>query len=215
MAFQPVPNVAFVQLEFGAGAITAQNGFYFHRDIGWDEPSLSALAENCVEAWDNNVKSSVTEDWALLRAVATNLESDIGLKQIWTPAVPIEGTILQQAAPANVTFAVKFLAPRRGRGINGRIFPIGLDETQVGAGFITSAYANQLVNAWRLFAEEVELNSNCSQVIVHRVTGGVRTPEGTWDTIAGYGYSDLALDSQKLRLPNHKKAKRRAAVPTP
>lgn len=213
MPFQPVPNVAQVQLEYAGGGVTAQNTVYFHRDIGWDEAALSALAEDCVEAWETNVAPDVTQDWGLVQTIATNLESDIGLKQIWKPAAIIPGGLVAQSAPANVSFAIKFSAPRRGRGINGRIFSIGLPENECGLGTLSSTHANALAADWAAFAAEVEAASSCQHVIVHRVVGGVRLPEGIIDSVAGYTFTDLSLDTQKLRLPDHKKAKRR--VPTP
>lgn len=208
MPFQPVPDVAQVQLKFQTGGINAQNTVYFHRSDGWTELELQALAEDCVEAWEAQLADTVTADWALIETVATNLEETVGLKQIWRPAVPIQGTYIGTTAPANVTMAVKFVAPRRGRGISGRVFPIGIPEEVAGAGSITSAYANNLVNSWAAFAGEVETNSDCAHVIVHRVVGGIRLPVGVFDTVSGYAYSDLSIDSMKLRLPNHRKAKR-------
>lgn len=215
MPFQPVPDTAQVALKFETGGINAQNTVYFHRVEGWNELELQALAEDCVEAWEAQLADTVTADWALIEAVATNLEETIGLKQIWRPAVPIQGTYVGTSSPANVTMAVKFIAPRRGRGISGRVFPIGIPEDVAGAGSLTSAYANNLVNSWAAFANEVETNSDCQHVIVHRVAGGVRLPVGTIDSVAGYAYTDLSIDSQKLRLPNHRKQKRPSPGPTP
>jgi len=215
MPFVPVPNTAQVQMVYAAAGVTAQNTLYFMRDAGWDEASLQALAEDCVEAWETNCAPHVTEDWALVRTIATNLESDVGLKQIWQPALAIQGGIVGVSAPANVTFAVKFAAPRRGRGINGRIFQIGLSETSVGVGTITSVYANAICAGWRDFAAEVEAASDCQHVICHKWAGNEPLDEGFTESVMAYTFSDLSIDSQKLRLPDHKKKKRKEPTPVP
>lgn len=208
MPFQPVPDTALVQLVMAAGGINAQNTVYFRKEGGWDVGSLQVLAENCVLAWETNVAPVTTSDWALIEAVATNQEATDSTKQIWKPALPIQGEIVLPSGPVNASFAIKFGMPRRGRGISGRIFAVGLPEQEIGPGSITSAHANLLVAAWRDFATDVETAVSCEHVVVHRVINGIRPPTGTPEAVSSYSYTDLSLDSQKLRLPNHKKQKR-------
>lgn len=211
MPFQPVPDTALVQLMMATGGITAQNTLYFRKVGGWDQATLELLAEQCVLQWDTFVAPVTTADWALVEAIATNQETTDGTKRIWKPAAPIQGDVVSSTAPANVSFAVKFGVPRRGRGISGRVFVTGLDEEQVGAGSIDSALADLIVNAWRDMCGAVETNAGCEHVVVHRVVNGVRLAEAVPEAVSSYSYTDLSLDTQKLRLPNHKKAKR----PTP
>src|SRR5574338_784470 len=161
MAFQPVPDTAECQLMMASGALTGQNTLYFRKVGGWDSASLQVLAEAVVAGWEDNIAAAVSADWALIEVVATNLESTSGIKQIWKPALPIQGTNVSQSAPANATMAVKFGVPRRGRGISGRVFHFGIPEDQVGAGFLASAYAQPVANAWRDACADVEVAADC------------------------------------------------------
>lgn len=194
------------------GGLTGQNILYYHKAGGFGEGDLQVLAEQVTLAWETNVAPTVTSDWALVEVVATSLDSLDGVKQIWRPAIPIQGGRVENSSPANVSMAVKFGVPRRGRGINGRVFVFGIPETEVGAGFITSTYASAVAAGWRTMQDDVASGALADHVVVHRTVGGVRPPEGDAETVTSYSYTDLAVDSQKLRLPNHRKAKRRAAA---
>lgn len=210
MPFQPVPDTAQVQLVMAAGGINAQNTLYFRKVGGWDAGSLEVLAEQCTLQWDVFVAPAVTSDWALIEAVATNLEALDGTKKIWKPALPIQGDIALPSGPANASFAIKFGMPRRGRGISGRIFAVGLPESEMGPGSLTSGHANLLVVAWKDFFTNVETEADCEHVVVHRVVAGIVQPIGSAEPVSSYSFTDLSIDSQKLRLPNHRKQKRPA-----
>lgn len=189
----------------------AQNDYMFEFAAAPTADDLHNLVEAADTEWAVSIGGQTSRDWALYEIEARSEDGAILLKDVrrMDPIVP--GELLDDTAPNNATLAVKFAIALRGRGLSGRVFHIGLGESTITGGYVSGTYAGNIVTAHRTFAEFIESEAAATHVVAHRYAGNppVRLPAGVPHEVIGYSYSDLAIDSQKLRLPNHKKRRRR------
>jgi len=154
--------------------------------------------------------------WALLDAgfwtaneiLLTSLVSITGPRRSIprSPATP--GADVDKALPANATIAVKADIGTRGRGTAGRVFWIGLSEGQCSGNTLAGAAATAIVAALEQLRTDVEGLTNFEGLCVpHMVVGGVRPNPASSTLIQQFVLTDLSMDSQKNRLPFHKKKK--------
>lgn len=215
MAFQPVPHCATLILRLhNTESERAQNDMMFEFAAAPSAADLHNLVEAAHTEWSETIGGVTSQDWSLYEIEARSEDGVVLLKEIVRLDPTEPGTLAQSTAPNNATMAVKFAIANRGRGMSGRAFFIGLGETNISGGYVNGAYAALIVTAFQTFAEFIETAAACTHVVAHRYEGNppVRLPAAVPHEVISYSYSDLALDSQKLRLPNHKK-RRKPATP--
>lgn len=206
---QVVPAVARFELRYRNVDTTMENVFYARTSsLTWDEAQLDSV-EAAFEAWETSTASPLRNDIvSLYEIVATDLTSLFGIRKSYAVSPVITGT-LANPLPANVTVSVKASIGRRGRGTNGRHFWIGLAEGQTAGDSIATLAANGIVSALNTIKDTIAGLAPIEGLCVpHFVVGGVRPPSVLADIIAEYLLSDYYLDSQRDRLPGHKKHKR-------
>lgn len=105
--------------------------------------------------------------------------------------------------PANVAFSIKKNTGALGRSGRGRWYwPVGYTDALSGDSVIATASANNWVAALVAFQAAVEGGTYpCQMGIVSYQTGGAQRPNGFFQQITSWGYSDLISDSQRKRLP--------------
>jgi len=209
MATQPVPNVAQLSLKYELEDQKCQNDLYFYKSAGWVLADLQTLTDSAITNWALFIAPRVTSVVQLKEVVGTDLTSLDGARDV-SPVDPIEvGSRPGNALPNNVSYAIKLGIGKRGRGRQGRIFHPNLSENDVTVNQIDLTESNAILTAWQNFANAVETATTSVHVVVHRYLNGVKLPSGTHDTVTSYSSSDRIVDSQKLRLPNHKRTRRK------
>ncbi len=208
----PVPNTVQVTLTHTLNASQAMNTYYFHKGTSWSVGDIDDIIDYMESWWgaDGNSLQTAEAKLTFIRAVdLTSLDT-----RIRTKSMSIDGGSPLPAAPVNSTIAIKFDTGKRGRGRSGRIFyPFptedGIDAYTVPAGTITS-----LVTTFdQIITGAPGAVPGAEWVVVHRQRDNVKLPVGTYDAVIGSAVVDPYLDSMKLRLPNHKRQKRRTPTP--
>jgi len=206
---QVVPAVARFEMRYRTLDTTMENVYYARTSsTTWTETDLDNI-KTILQTWEDATASTLRNDAvSLYEIVATDLTSLFGIRKSYEVSPPIPGT-LANPLPANVTVSVKASIGRRGRGTNGRTFWIGLAEGQTTGDSIATLAATGIVAALNslkdLVAAEAPIEGLC---IPHFVVGGSRPPSVQADIVSEYLLSDFYLDSQRDRLPGHKKHKR-------
>jgi hypothetical protein len=95
------------------------------------------------------------------------------------------------------------------------VFWYGLDENSVDYYSMTSAAADALKIAVDQLISTLDATGDFKLCVPHSVVNGVKINPRTNDVVVSAAYTDLFLDSQKDRLPGHKRQKRKKIVPTP
>lgn len=216
MPHQDATNVTRIQLNFSLDGNNASNILHARSTTRPDEAALDALAV-VLDAWlVSDWKPISSSDWSALSMVLTDLTDVTGIRKTYGLTQPFVGNLAVDAFPPNATIAIKANIGRRGKGINGRVFWIGLPEDAANGSTLQTGIANgitdALTNLNTLVAQMPEYDGLC---IPHFVVGGVRPPVADNSLVTSYTIADFTIDSQRTRLPNHKKKKRTSPSPTP
>lgn len=213
MAYQPVLGTAEVRMEYILNGENCENVYHVANDSG-EAFTLTQLLDigGAFADWeDASAKPQRTTACALHNITVTDLTS-LTSDRVTIPVVPpIAGTQGGDSQANNVTLACKADVHNRGRGKNGRTFWIGLSEGQTNGSNITSAARDAIVLALNAIITDIEaVNPTYRLVIVHRVVGHVHPPVAGTSQVFLYSVTDDTLDSQKNRLPNHRRKHVRA-----
>lgn len=216
MAHQDVPNTIRVEVAYAYDNNNMANVWHVRTSDVPSDADLTAVLAN-MQTW-------LETDWAPLAAAqvsalsitATSLHNLSGPRMTIGISPAIVGTSDGPALPANVTIAVKANIGTRGRGKSGRTFWVGLTETQVINNEIQPTAATAIVDAMNQLNELMaDIGANLEGLCIpHFVVGGIRPPSVGTSVVTSYSLANFVTDSQRDRLPGHKRAKRRT-LPTP
>lgn len=208
MPHQDVTNTVAIEMRFFLGSSNAQNTLHA-LCAGVPGPADLDDLGAVVDAWIETEWAPIaSEDWTANEIVLTSLDSVTGPRRSIPISPPVPGEIAFDAMPANVTIAVKEDIGRRGRGTAGRVFWIGLAENQVNGNQIEATAATAIVAALETLRTNVEGLTNYTGLCVpHLTVAGVHPDPATSTLVAQFVLTNLYIDSQKDRLPFHKKKK--------
>lgn len=208
---QVAPGIARVELRYAIPENNIENVFYARTtSLGlWSQADMDALEAAFVTWFTTYGSNYMSNELSLTTVLITDLTSLSGIRKTYPIEPPLIGNEGAGYLPANVTFALKAGTGKRGRGTNGRMFWPGLCTSQVSLEQMQKVQADDIVVALGHLVAAIAAVPGCAGLCVpHFVVGGVRPPVVQSDLIVAYTYSDLYLDSQRDRLPFHKKHKR-------
>lgn len=210
MAGQVAPKVARFEMKFQTADTLLENVFHARSTAGsWDSTTLDAVEAAFVAWFSGTSYQYVNDSMSLFEMIATDLTSLSGLRRVYPISPPLDGNISADPLPANATFAVKANIGTRGRGQNGRIFWPSLSSDQVTLDQLNKTNADEIVAALNTLRTSIAAVTGCDGLCIpHFVVAGVRPPSVGNSLVTSYSYSDLYVDSQRDRLPFHKKHKR-------
>jgi hypothetical protein len=205
-------NVVQVVEQFRSGGEVVENTFHVHKGTTWTESDILALL-GAFESWEVNSGADFRSDQVdMFRLVGTDLTSLTSARVDLQLATPVPGTDAGAVLPNNVTFAVKANIGERGKGRNGRTFWVGLSEAMVIGSIMNTATADGIQSALNTLITDVAAAvPGAALCIIHTRAGGVPISPATSTDVQSYTYTDLTTDSQRDRLPGHKRHKRSVA----
>lgn len=207
-----VTNTVRVEVRYFMQNNNAANVFH----VGYDSPpsitELNALG-GAIEDWlTASWKPLSSQDWSANQILLTDLGGATG-KRLSYPIDPIiVGSGVDNAMPANVTLAVKADIGIRGRGRSGRLFWVGLGESAVDGNLVVEAARTGIIAAMEALNTAIEgLTAFNGMVVPHsfETTAGVQHHLNPAESapIVSFALTDNSIDTQKDRLPFHKKRK--------
>lgn len=200
MAFQSVPETAQITIQYQQNAETLINTFYGLKPGGYNLTELGQLANSIDNAIGADWLPIQTEDTEYERTTVRGLEDENDLEVVdLSNAGP--GEVAFKGTPNNVTLSIKKSSGQTGRSARGRIYWIGLANTQLDTNENRVAAASVLniidaVEAVRVATAVL----GWQPVLVSRFAGGVQRDEGvTFPWVATDAVNDN-VDSQRRRL---------------
>lgn len=214
LPYQSVPDVAQFQMIYAADGQRVQNDLYFHKEGDWAQADLNAAIAAIGTEWASSWQALLPTEMELSQIIGTGLTSLDSPRVAGELPAPLPGTNVSPALPLNVTLAIKLQTASRGRGRNGRIFWPALCEAQVVANEASAAFVTDAVDAViSLQGVVVASGPGITPVVVHRYRNGARLMPGEFSAIVEVVSTDRYIDSQKNRLPFHKKHKKKVVAP--
>lgn len=174
------------------------NVIHFRQVGAYDETTLLALAEAIQTSWDTNIKPRQIGTCKLLYIEATAVDVDNGA-QVTLP-VNAFGTGTGDAAPNNVTEAIKFTTGFTGRSSRGRLYHIGLTRLAATGDQLTDATISANLTAYTNFFADIQAAVDSNHVIVSYCNNGSWRTSASVLNVTNYLSSDNNVDSQRRRL---------------
>lgn len=208
--YQPAPLVAEVKMTYRQGTNLMSNIYHVANTVEWSQADLVTLCEAFFD-WENgsakNDRVTSIELTYITAAALVSADAPYNARAI-DPAVG--GVQPGQALPLNVTLAITAITGTRGRGRQGRTFWIGLGEGNVDENVVTNTSLDNILDDMQDLLTAINAVAGWSLVVLHRYRDGVKLAEATFDAIVVFGVRDTTVDTQKNRLPNHRRASPRS-----
>lgn len=200
--FIPVSDTARVRLTYTTPGGLAMNVLHFRRTGGYDLPTLSGLAQNVIDWWSLDMQTMTVQYVSLDSVEATDIAVDNGVQVVATDGLPLNGTILGDAMPMNVSLVGTFKTAQSGRSFRGRMYFVGLDESSTinNGSAITPTFATQWQNSLNGLLSPVSFPNGDKLVVVSLCANGAWRAIGLATDVISMGF-DTTTDSQRRRLP--------------
>lgn len=199
MAFVPFTNVAMVELFYRQDGQRVENVLNFRMTATPTVASLTALSGNVITWWDTAVRPLVSNNVQLVGVKATSLQSSSAPAVENVTGLPLTGGVATAAAPNNVTLVTKLITANRGRSFRGRIYHVGMVNSQISGNTGTSAFRTALAAAYNALLVPAAFGG-AELVIASRFSNGAPRATGVATTVTGVSINQT-LDSQRRRLP--------------
>lgn len=200
MAFVPAANVAQVNLRYVWNGERCENTLYFRQNEGWSPVGLSALADRIFEWWDVLVQPIQHTACSLREIYVRDLEVEDGNVFTLTPSPTPSGTTAGEGLPNNCTLCVSFRTGLAGRTRRGRNYMVGMGEAHQSNSYALNSYALAVQTAYEellTFGAIYGFN----WVIISRYSNGLPRSQALVTQVQAVAIVDLAMDSQRRRLP--------------
>jgi hypothetical protein len=213
MATQNCPGILQVEMRYQADGQNVYNVFHVRKgDLShWTSGEIDSVETNFRTGyWTTSQKPLLATDVALHEIVCTDLTDLAGLKQAY-PISPAEaGTHTGASLPNSATVAVKAAIGTRGRGTSGRVFWPPIPETVVVGNTLDNTYAGLVTTALNDLMTAIDaLIIPADLVVLSRRHANAARAVGIGEHIHSWVLTDATIDSQKNRLPRHRRSRRR------
>lgn len=217
MATQPCPDIAQTVIRMQSDLEGIFNDLHWLKPGGWVAGDMDTLANTLVTAATASLPGIYCNDVQLLEIVATDLTSLTSERAVVPFPSGTVGTVAGGSTANNVALAMQKITGNRGKGQTGRLFVGPLPESFVTQNEVSTVNAASIKAAFDALVTAVQAWDPIIQpVVLSRFLGvdpvthkPIPRPAGIGHIQRSFGFTNLFVDSQKDRLPGHKKRKRK------
>lgn len=200
MPFIPVENTARVAITYrDVGGNEAVNVIHVNTDEVTITPTVLGEIADVIENWlDTTWADVASQAWRAVRLELLDLTSEGSWYLDRT--IDVQGLITDDAVPSMVTIAMSLRSNLSGRSRRGRLYHVGLAESQTAGDYVPDAQAVFLLNAYNQLRSDL-IAADFSWCVVSYVSEGVPRTQGQTTDIQSVVLVDLKLDRQNRRRP--------------
>lgn len=201
MPFTPAPNIVMVELRATLDGQKVENRWHVN---AFHEPTAADLT-----SIGNNVITTVINDWIptmpdalTLREVhLRSLHAANGIELTVPFPVPTAGSLLGLVTPSNVTICVSLRSNASGRSARGRLYWMGLRQSDVTVNTLSSTRGAAIVAAVQAMKDQL-VAAGYAWTVVSYFANKVPRPGGpVYFLVQTALLVDNTVDSQRRRLP--------------
>ena len=201
MPFQPAPGIIEVALRFTSQGQRAVNVFHVGPNFGEqtvDIPTVSVIFSQWYQQYLRPIQHETT---VLNEFVLTDLSVEAGQQLTLPMGENNTGNLIGIAAPNNVTIAVSLRTGLRGRSYRGRVYHVGLAQSQIQGNFLTPAAAASIREAYDTLVTQMSDGEGGDLVVLSRQLNNATRATAIGTPILSATLTDTTIDSQRRRLP--------------
>jgi hypothetical protein len=199
MAFIPIPNTAGVRVITGAEGKTFSNNFYYLGDNPWDATSLGALTNTLEGIYSSLYPVTASNAYRVVEIQARDMSTQFGPNVVDIPVPPILGTVGGDYLPFNAAVVITLRTGLAGRSFRGRLYHIGLAESNITGNVINTVYQTSLGNLYASLITPGGAN-NPTMVVASRYSNGLPRVTGLTTPVSSLQIN-TRVDTQRRRLP--------------
>jgi hypothetical protein len=201
MAFVPAPQIVMVEIRASLDGQNIENRLMVDA-LGPVSSLVLADITNIVSVWAqatyfDHLPAAVS----LREIVGTDLTIQNGEQHTIVPAGAVNGALVGDPMPNEVTFSVQFKSAARGRSARGRAFVLGLLKSEVVGNFITEPRADSFVSDFGILGSALGTEGYSWVVVSYRTNKAPRVGGPVYFPISAVSYADRLVDSMKRRKP--------------
>lgn len=203
--FVPFVNGCQVEMLYTQDGQHVENTYHFALGSALTAAKADAIGDYMVNTWETtNMRPlrHTSVSWVGIRIRdLTAVDAPIYTP---TPSGGFNGSLAGAAPPNNVTVSVKKNTARGGRSYRGRIYHIGLSETQITSNTLNAGVTGLLVAGYNVLLSSAAQSAVGVLCVPSRMQNKVWLTEGVETPITGFTI-DTTVDSQRRRLPGRGK----------
>jgi hypothetical protein len=170
---------------------------------------MDIISDAWEESWRTEMMPHYTGEVRLNRVVAVDLTSLNTERAVTSAPTNTIGTFSGESSPSSSAIAIQKQTGSRGRGKQGRLFVGPLPESQVVFNTISATWADAYITSLiATIGVITDAFPTAVHVVLSRYLNGVKRAAGIGLPVLHIGYTNLNLDVQKDRLPDHKRRRR-------
>ena len=200
MPYIPVPDVMQVETLFRWDSQAVENVYHFTASVAIDLAIMAELAAEMKDWWVTEMAPSVTNTLQLIQVKVTDLTTQTSPVYNFTSGLPVAGGSANPSLPNNVSVVYTKRTENRGRSFRGRIYHMGMTESQVTGNAVDTTTAASWLTKYNLTRSIVGASATYTQGVVSRFTGSAPRASGIITPILTFS-TDALVDSQRRRLP--------------
>lgn len=200
MPFIPATNVIQTEMLFTWDGQIVENVLHYQRGGGVTEQAMLDIGLYLVTWWDGIMQPLVPPTVSLNEIRMTDLTTEFAPGISYTTGLPLVGANGSPGLPNNVTLSMTKRTNYRGRAFRGRLYHIGLCESQVVDNRVSVAVTAQLVAAYAGLLSITADSVASPLVVVSKYQGSMARISSLVTPVIGIS-SDGVIDSQRRRLP--------------
>jgi len=188
-----------VELIFEAYGQRVENVYHVTDSLSMSEGIMADIGYAFVQWFNTSGKLSMSSSIKLVKIVLKDMESRTGPAIEYVVGLPIEGGLQTGVElPLNVTAAVSWGTPLRGRSFRGRTYVVGLRAGQVSGNQLTSQARLDLIDQYADLVSAIG-TAGFTLVVVSKYSNKAPRTTGIATAITSVNVN-IDLDSQRRRL---------------
>jgi len=201
MVFVPALGVAQCEVRCLLDGQRVESILYFYLGSNPTDSDFTDLGEALITWWDGSLSPNLTTAITLREIYITDLSGQTNPTYTVVPSGgPIPGERSVASLPSSIALCVSFRTNGRGRSARGRNYVGGLATADVDESLFLDTRASSVIADYSLLLAGGGW-TNGEWVVLSRITNGAPRAQGLRQTITSVVVTDLAVDSQRRRLP--------------
>lgn len=216
MATQPCPGILELRLMHQVDGQPVENVIHVDNKTGahWTGGSIDVIAACVLEWWRDNMRTLLPSQVTLEEILATDLTDLAGLRRSTPVTTDNVGTRASPMLPLNVTKAMELFTGNRGKGVNGHFYWPALSEDMVAGDNVDGTVLGLMQAALQALIVTIPGTIPTAVLsVLSRYLNKAKRTNGIGRDVTSCEAPNTYCDTQKDRLPGHKRKKKKTPTP--
>lgn len=200
MPFVSMLNTVQAELVYTWNSQTCENVLQFEAAGAISVPNMLELGAHLVSWYNTSMKALQSTFCTLTTIRLTDMTAEFAPGLDYTVGLPIIGTLGTDSMPNNVSISLTKRTIFRGRSYRGRIYQVGMGESQVQGNIVVATPLTNMITAWELLLAFSTTSEAWNMVVASKYEDGNERGTALLTPVINIT-SDGIIDSQRRRLP--------------